>query len=368
MLPTAISTDAASDPLTAQLLNEMQERFPLVAHPYATLGERIGLDESATFARATAACEAGLVRRVGPIFDTRSLGYASSLVAMRTTAEGQGRAAAVINAHRGVSHNYVREHEFNLWFTIAVPPGADIEAHVDEIRRLAGADRCWMLPTLRLFKIGMVLDMTGKRRRPRARPAYAGRERDRAIRAQVDEDDRAFIRASQQDWARSPDPFMAIARVLGWDQARVIERAQALQASGHLRRFAAILNHRRAGFAANGMTAWAVPEELIDEVGRLFASYAEVTHCYLRPTYPDWPYNIFAMLHGRTRPEVERFVRKLMTESGLDAPQVLFSTVELKKERLRYFTPEHDQWQALCAAAATAVGAATSTPLSSSAT
>ena len=104
-----------------------------------------------------------MLRQVSPIFDTKALGYTSSLVAMRVSEDKLAAAAEVVNAHPGVSHNYRRTHEFNMWFTIAVPAGSDLQAHVDALHALAGAESTRMLPTLRLFKIGVTLDMTGER-------------------------------------------------------------------------------------------------------------------------------------------------------------------------------------------------------------
>jgi DNA-binding Lrp family transcriptional regulator len=160
---TAILQGEALDAIDQALLNEMQDRFPLVREPLAALAATVGADEDDVIARLRRLRESEILRQVSPIFDTKALGYQSSLVAMRVADVALARAADVVNAHPGVSHNYKRTHDFNMWFTIAVPPGADLQAHVDALHELAGATSTRMLPTLRLYKIGVTLDMTGER-------------------------------------------------------------------------------------------------------------------------------------------------------------------------------------------------------------
>jgi len=349
------STSLASDELTANVLNAAQERFPLVERPYAEIGVRLGIDEAEAFRRLSAAREAGIVRQVGAIFDTRALGHASSLVAMEVASGQLERAVAVVNAHPGVSHNYLRDHEFNLWFTIAVPPEQELDVVVARLAELSGARACRPLPTLRLFKIGVALDATGRRRHDETGEAsYSEHEQRRALGTALDAADIDFVREAQRDHADTPRPFTRIAEQLGVPVPRILEQARRLRDSGHMRRFAAILNHRRAGFSANGMAVWSVPVARVEEVGRTMAGFRAVTHCYQRPTYPDWPDNVFTMIHGRERSEVEAVVDAIRDSTGVAGHRVLYSTHEFKKVRLSYFTPEHERWAELCEAAAAA--------------
>ncbi len=169
------------DDLDKQLLNRIQSDFPLAARPYLVLGESLGLAEDEAVERMRALKAGKIVRQVSAIFDTKSLGYKSSLVAMRVAPEQITHAARVINEHPGVTHNYERNHEYNLWFTIAVPPTSDLEAVIDRIHELAGADVTRIMYTLRLFKIGVNLDMTGKRRADAtSTPEYGEEDRIRA--------------------------------------------------------------------------------------------------------------------------------------------------------------------------------------------
>jgi DNA-binding Lrp family transcriptional regulator len=334
------------DALDQQLLNEMQDRFPLVREPFAELARRTATAEANVITHLSAMRGSGVLRQVSPIFDTKALGYQTSLVAMRVPESHLNAAAGIVNAHPGVSHNYRRTHEFNMWFTIAVPPGSDLQAHVDALHRLAGAESTRMLPTLRLFKIGVTLDMTGERAIDhRSSPQYTHEQREVAASHTLTEHDIDVIRAVQGDLALEPDPFAGPARVLGTTVDGLIEELLDLQQRGFLRRFAAILRHRKAGFGANGMAVWNVPAEDVLAMGQTMAGYTTISHCYQRPVYADWKYNLFTMIHARKKGECEDFVVELSKRHRLDDYAVLYSTTEYKKVRLAYFTPEFDAWE-----------------------
>jgi DNA-binding Lrp family transcriptional regulator len=335
-----------ADPLDQHLLNHMQDDFPLSPRPYAVLAKALGTTEADVIGRMGRLRESGVLRQVSAIFDTAALGYRSCLVAARVPEARLAAAAAAINAHPGVSHNYRRNHDFNLWFTIAVPPGADLEWTVRRLGALAGAESTRLLPTLRLYKIGVSLDMTGERPvDARGAPEYSHERRQAAARTALTPFDIDLVRALQEDIGLTPRPFAASAASLGLTEETLLEEARRLQRQGHLRRFAAILRHRVAGFSANGMAVWAVPEADADAVGQAMASFRAVSHCYRRPTYADWPYNIFTMVHARSRAECEETVLAIEEATGVRERTVLYSSTEYKKVRLRYFTPELDGWE-----------------------
>lgn len=338
------------DERTRELLDLMQEDFPLTVRPYAALGERLGLTEAETLERLAQAREAGVVRQICAIFDTKALGYSSALVAMKVAPERLEHAAAVINAHPGVSHNYKRNHEFNMWFTVAMPPGHDLDAVIQRLHELAGAESTRPMPTIHLFKIGVTLDMSGDRPlTAQGTPEYTEERRAVALRDHVTERDIAFIRATQVDLEDTEEPFARVATTLGWTVDEVFEHARQMIERGLLRRFAAILNHRAAGFRANGMAVWNVPPDRIQEFGRAVAGYKNISHAYQRPTYPDWPYSVFSMIHHPKVAGVEATAQALSEQSGITDYRILYSTTEFKKIRLPYFTPDYDRWEALCA-------------------
>jgi DNA-binding Lrp family transcriptional regulator len=333
------------DDLDRQLLNRIQTDFPLTARPYAALGEGLGIDEAAVMARIDGLRREKVIRQISAIFDTRSLGYESSLVAMRVAPDHADAAGAVINEHPGVSHNYKRNHAFNIWFTIALPPGASLERTVNRLSELAGAESTRLLPTLRLFKIGVKLDMTGEAS-PAATstPDYTEEKRVSAREFALTDRDIAVVRALQEDLPTEPAPFRAAAEAIGWTEDELFAHAQVMLGHGHLRRYAAILYHRNAGFRANPMAVWAVPEGQELEQGQRMASFSAVSHCYQRPVYPDWPYNVFTMIHGRTVSDCRAVIDAIAAATGINEYALLYSTKEYKKTRVRYFTAEWDEW------------------------
>src|ERR687885_327341 len=330
-----------------QLLNLIQTRFPLVSRPYRELGQLLGESELEIIERVRRLRSERIIRQISAIFDTKALGYKSSLVAMRVPSERLGEAARIINEHPGVSHNYERNHEYNLWFTIAVPPSSDLEATVQRLHELAGAETTRVMYTLKLFKIGVELDMTGERPPDaRARPQYGEADRERAGSSRLTERDIAVLRELQEDLPAEPEPFAPMAARLGYSEEELFGHARNLLERGFLRRYAAILYHRKAGFKSNAMGVWNVPSERIGEVGLQMASFAAVSHCYQRPSYPDWPYTIFTMVHGNSDEQCEEILAAISQATGITNYRSLYSTREYKKTRLRYFTPEMAEWEA----------------------
>lgn len=353
MTTTEQQTTKKIDETTARLLNGMQDNFPLVERPYAEIGARIGISEDDAVARVREARAAGLIRQICGIFDTKTLGYSSALVATKVAADRLAHAAKVVNAHPGVSHNYRRNHEFNMWYTVAMPPGADLSAVIARLCELSGAESMREMPTLRLFKIGVTLDIAGERPADaRGTPEYSEEKRKKAVGQPISERDIAYICATQGNLEDVATPFAAVAERLGWTVDEVLETGRAMIERGVLRRFAAIVNHREAGFRANGMAVWNVPAERVEEFGQFVAGYRNVSHCYQRPTYPDWPYNVFSMIHAPRVDGVEAVAQAIADETGVTDHRVLYSSDEFKKIRLPYYIPEYDQWEALCEAAA----------------
>jgi DNA-binding Lrp family transcriptional regulator len=329
-----------------RLLNAIQADFPLVSRPFEALGRRAGLTEAEVIGRLGELKRKKIVRQVGGIFDTRSLGYKSSLVAMQVPLDRLDRAAEVVNGHPGVSHNYKRDHAFNLWFTIAVPPASDLDWTVDRLHEMAGADSTRLLPTLRLFKIGVQLDMEGGSGVERADAAYSDAMRPAAGREGLRPTDIAVIRELQEDLPLVPGPYAPMAGRIGIPEDDFLAAAVQLKAHGYMRRMAGVLHHRAAGFRANAMGVWVVPADRADGVGEVMASFKGVSHCYRRPTYPDWPYSIFTMVHGQDAAGCQEVIDAMARATGVAEYALLYSTKEYKKVRLRYFTPELEEWEA----------------------
>jgi len=333
------------DELDKRLLNLMQGSFPIASRPYERVAREAGISERDVIARVQRLLDERIIRQVTPIYDTRALGYSSMLVAAKVDPENPWRAANVINEHPGVSHNYLRNHEFNIWFTIATEPDSPLglEGTLDVLGRLAGAESIRQLPTLKLFKIRMDLEMEGDtdalaKAVEVAPPAETERQ-------PYDEFDVAVIRATQGDLPIIPEPYAPAARQLGITQEQLLIHLRGMQERRLLRRVAAILFHRRAGFSANGMGVWMVPDERIMELGPRMAAFRGISHCYQRPTYQDWPYSIFTMAHGRSKQECDAILDSISAETGVTDRATLYSSTEFKKIRLLYFTEDFRAWE-----------------------
>jgi len=323
------------DNLDKEILNEIQWSFPLVTRPFDSIAKKFNTTPEIIKERLNNLKEIGVLRQLSAIFDTRKLGYTSSLVAMEIEADKLEYVASQINRHPGVTHNYERDHQFNLWFTLAVPPGIDLNAELDKFNVLKGIIKVRMLPTLQLFKIGVKLDLVDEKKHDIA-PTEEKKE-IKNIKFEPTEQDKDFIRELQKNMEIIDEPFVNAANNLGLTENEVFEKMKHYEDIGVMRRFAAILRHRQIGFTANGMIVWKVPEDKISEVGEKLGSFPQVSHCYERPTYPDWPYNVFSMIHCKTQDEAHDVAKTIQDQIHVDDYDILFSTREFKKTRVEYF-------------------------------
>ncbi|MBN1530651.1 MAG: AsnC family transcriptional regulator [Thermoleophilaceae bacterium] len=336
---------APLDDLDRRLLNLLQGRFPLEPRPFARVAELAEVGEDEVLARTRRLLDDRIIRQLTPIFDTRVLGYRSMLVAARVDPDHPWRAAKIINSHPGVSHNYLRNHDFNMWFTIATEPGSrlGLEGTLDVLSELTGAESVRQLPTVRLFKIRMDLEMEGGTDELASAGVAEDYEEPEPI--ELSELDIAVIRALQGDMPVVPEPYAPAATELGISQDALLQHLESMRERRALRRVAAILFHRRAGFSANGMGVWRVPDERILEVGPRMAAFRGISHCYQRPTYADWPYSVFTMAHGRSKEECDAILDSIAEATGIEDRRTLYSSTEFKKVRLLYFTDDHRKWE-----------------------
>ena len=321
--------------LDKEILNEIQWTFPLVPKPYAAMAEKFGLSEGDMMQRLRQLKEKGVIRQLSAIFDTRRLGYKSALVAMSIEPDKLNYVANMINKHPGVSHNYERNHEYNLWFTLAVPPGSDLKTEIDKFSKLSGIKKTRLLPTIKLFKIGVKLEMV-EEKKAEVKPSEE-KKKILDVKFVATEEDKNFIRELQKDLEITERPFLCSAQKLGITEEELLEKAKYYEKIGVMRRFAAILRHREAGFIANGMIVWNVPDERIEEVGTKLGAFPQVSHCYQRPVYPDWPYSVFSMVHCKSISDAEEMAKQIQTQIGVQDYKILFSSREFKKTRVEYF-------------------------------
>jgi len=338
------TTTQTLDEVDKALLTEVQKQFPVDHRPFQALGEKLGLSEQACLERVARLKANKIIRQLCAIFDTRALGYQSTLAAMKADPERVDEAAGVVNRHPGVSHNYKRNDPFNIWFTIAVPPGDSLEQVIQILHQLAKAEETIILPTLRLYKIGVKLDLTGQEAPLETPEEIYNEQRRMAPKPPLTAQDIRFIRILQEDLPLLELPFAVWAEQAEATEEELFAWTKRMEHLGYLRRFAAILHHRNAGFLANAMVVWQVPQEQVDAVGEEMARFREVSHCYRRPVYPNWPYPLFTMIHAETYSACMDVVKRIEERAGRFPHKSLFSTKEYKKTRVKYFTPELDTW------------------------
>jgi len=324
------------------LLNLIQKEFPVTKRPFEVLAKKLNTNEDEVLNLYKKLKKEKIIRQTSAIFDTKSLGYQSSLVAFKT--DDIENAAKFINSHPGVSHNYERDNEYNLWFTIATEPQSSLglEKTVQLMAKKVNVKDYIILPTIKMFKISVQLDIKGDR----AKREKIKKHKKEKIK--LNDFDMSLINLLQEDIQSVYEPYDHIIKSLDIDYERLQKETTKYKNSGVMRRFASILYHRRAGFKANAMVIWKVPKEResqTEEIGAKMASFSAVSHCYQRPVYPNWPYSLFTMIHGKTKEEVQSIVDNIEKETNINEHKYLYSTREFKKQRIKYFSSKFKEWE-----------------------
>jgi len=324
-----------------EILSRIQKKFPLVAKPFAVIADELSITEDEVLKILQEEKKANIIRQTSAIFDTKRLGYKSSLVAFKIPQEKIDKAVEIINAHPGVSHNYERNHDFNIWFTMAVDPDSKLglDKTIEILAKLTEADDYIMLPTLKLFKINVKLNTTGKDDKKETVKKVIHKE------IELTPLHHAIIQRAQYDIDFVSEPFKNIIDELNISYEKFFAILEELQDAGVMRRFASILNHRKAGFNANAMVVWDVDEADGEAIGKKAAEFSAVSHCYLRPKYENWPYNLFTMVHGKTTQETNSIIEEMAQEIESKEHMPLYSSREFKKVRIEYFTPAFKEWE-----------------------
>ena len=315
------------------LLEEVQQDFPLVPRPFELIGKRCGLSEADVIDRIRILTSSGIIRDIAAILDAEKIGYKSTLVAAKVKPELVESLTSSINLHPGVSHNYLRNHEYNMWFTLALHEGEDFHSEIESL--IGNSSLSYLiLPAIRKFKVRVGFRLSDS---PRDQFHDEAIRETAAENRPLDELDRRLMVLLQEHMQIIPDPWSRATHELALSHEELFTRIHFLKSIGAIRRISGVLRHRRIGFAANGMACFRVGEDAIGEAGMRAADFAEVSHCYQRKTYPDWPYPLFAMVHGKEREETDSIVREIASSIGCNDFITLYSSKELKKERVKYF-------------------------------
>ncbi len=324
--------------MEGEVLKLIQEDMPLVPRPFEEVGKRAGLKEGEVIEFLKRLKEEGILRQVSPIYDTKRAGYDSALVAFRVEPEHLESVAKEVSSHPGVSHSYERDHSFNLWFTLAVPPDSrlSLEETVEILSSQPGVREFKIMRAVRTFKIGVKLNFSSMF------------EKEEVINPREERPlpfsplEKEVIKKTQEGLPLVPRPFEDVAKEMGINEKLLLELLKGLKNKGVMRRFSAILKHRKLGFEANGLVVWKVQKERVEEVGRYLSRFKCVSHCYERS---GWEFNLFTMVHGRSKEEVEGFVKRVGEELGLFEREILFSKREFVKRRVKLFGEEFYEWE-----------------------
>lgn len=314
------------------LLNAFQRDFPLRTRPFANIAKRIGTDEATVIGTLQRLKSRGLITRVGPVFKANTIG-ASALATVSATPERMEEVAARINSFAEVNHNYEREHQFNLWFVVTAPSSARLQAVLKEIELACDSGPVLALPMEREYHIDLGFDMTSQ---TGTRPSATAKAETSAS-ITLSGADQALVAALQSGLPLVARPFAA----LGVPEMEALATIARWLDDGVIKRFGVIVRHHELGYTANAMSVWDVPDEMVDAIGQRMAASGDITLCYRRRRHlPEWPYNLFCMVHGKDRDDVMARVEKISAACGLEATphDVLFSRRRFKQCGAHYAT------------------------------
>ena len=315
-----------------EILNIIQERFPVCERPYHSIAEMVGCGEEEVFRTISQLRKDGVIRRIGGVFVSERLGYTSRLCCGILPPEELGGYEEYTAHINSLTHNYVRSHRYNIWLTlIAESPDAVADTLFD-ITENTALHSVHVLSALKKYKIRTYFPMESG-----ARVFAAGKQRLCRRVNTLDFDTKRVIATIQDDLPYSAEPFADWADFLGISCGELISRVEEMRDNGVMRRFGAILRHQKAGFVENAMVVFAVPHETADQAGEMLARFDEVSHCYEREPFSDFPYNLYAMVHARSAVKMSVSLEKLAQAAGTDKYIVLRSEKELKKTSMKYF-------------------------------
>ena len=314
-----------------RLLNEFQRDFPLCPAPFAELAARLGVGERVVLSGLERLRREGKISRVGAVFAPKRFG-ASTLAAMAVPADQLGAVAAAVNRFPEVNHNYEREHRYNLWFVVTAASEGRLQATLSAIESAAGYP-ILPLPLVEEFHIDLGFSLLA------GKPKHVATARPVVPVVPLEESERRLVSVLQEGLPLFMRPFAMIAERIGASESDVLSRIGPWLEEGAIKRFGVVVRHHELGYTANAMVVHDIPDERVSEMGRALAEEEDVTLCYRRPRrLPDWPYNLFCMIHGRDRAEVERLIADLRQRHGLQncAHEVLFSLTRYKQNGARY--------------------------------
>jgi len=310
-------------------LEELQNNFPLSSRPYSEIAKKLRLSERVVMNRVKNLMKRKIIRYVGGIFDTKRLGVESTLVAMAVPEQRLPEVAGIINAYPQISHNYLRNAKFNLWFTLSAPNRNKLKNLLSEIRKKTGINQMLNLSTVRVFKIDARFNLKTDRSSQTENIDYENKRPEfKDIKV-----NKKLIIALNKPLGITARPFLPIAKKLKIQEDRLLFLLKEYQKNGLLRRLGVILDHQKIGFKVNGLVAWRVPANRINGAAGILRQFPQISHCYQREVYPAWPYNLYTMLHCRDKNSCLLLVKSIARRAGIKDYRVLFTLKEFKKTK-----------------------------------
>jgi len=321
-----------------RVMRSVQHAVPLVHDPFAELGRETEVPEQQVLALLQLWEAEDKLREISAILEGSALGYESALVAGKVEERDIERVTEIVNAHPTVTHNYLRDHAYNLWYTIAVPHEMGLDATLAALSKLIGV-RFHALRRTATFKIGVNFDLETRQNRT------AAASLETVAPVQVGTHEARLFRTLQTPLPLVERPFIELARRHEVDADELLAFGRR-HLGGAMRRYVGTLRHRKLGVRANAMIVWNAPDGKTEELGQSLAQAPEVSHCYARNTIEGFPYTLYSMIHGPDLEACQQVAGRLAAELGVDDYRLLVSLEEFKKTRLRYFLPELDEWWA----------------------
>ena len=319
-------------------INQYQGGFPLVERPFLQIAGELGCSENELIESVRQLRETRILTRFGPLYDAARLGGGLTLAAMAVPEARFDIITEMVNSYPEVAHNYRREHELNMWFVLATEIPDEIEHVLQSIENTTRL-KVYNFPKQQEFYIGLWLQLAADDRVSTVPLADTLQpDEPQPDKSPLDKTDRKLVHVTQSGLELETTPYQRIADNIGVSQEEVLAHLRAMLDRGIIRRIGAVPNHYKLGLKANGMSVWQVAEEKISELGERIGQLDFVSHCYQRPPRPpQWPYNLFAMVHGHDRDEVENKAEQIKTLLGNDllAHDILYSSAILKKTGMR---------------------------------
>jgi siroheme decarboxylase len=324
-----------------RVLNRVQKDWLITEDPFKNLSDELGINEDRLIQVMGVLKQKNIIRDISAIFNASGLGYESALIAFEVSDKEIGNAASIINAHPGVSHNYLRDHRYNIWFTLAVNRKTSLQREAEILAEKLKVKDFLILNNERLFKIGVMFDI-GESDDAEETINNADNKLNHHFRKLSLEEKKA-VYILQMDLPLVKSPFKRLLEKVNpdIDEKNVVQIGESLKKDGIIRRYSAIVKHTEAGYKANAMTAWKLKDYNDSKIIQLFSSVKNISHLYLRTLYPGkWDHGLFAMIHARNEDELTEIIKRLEKQTGIKDYLILHSLKEFKKKRIKYFTDE----------------------------